>query len=577
MTHDVEPIDEAVLAQLVRDVADDWHLPPQRLNAPTWHDRVRARGLGSGRRHGWLGRLSGAGALAIALTVGLSLAAVWISGPSRRTGIAGVSPTPGGSTQASGSATAGTTPGPSASTLSKLSLSGELPSPASVLVRTGGGFAIADLTTGTLGSPLDGASALSSVRRLANGTYVCLCVTTDGDVNGTPTHEVVQLRTYDAKGNALRVRPIADYTGRPDPRPAVSQDQPPHVDVAVTYSPDGAFGYVGWSLRQPPTWKSGVVRVDLMSGETVQEFGLADGSTGPSDAPVNILAPRLSFSVDGMTALVSRSNYAVDRASGAYSSGADHYLLAVAGRVGAKPVAFAQGRSCPDGEADAGLTDGGIAWFVCWSNSGGLLTVRRVAADGTLLGDRQVNATGEGGSWTVAGTAIYFWTPVSRTVTRVDLVDGTSSSASAPAPTASAGSGSGPLGAIGRWLAPSATAKIFLDPGIVVSTGPRPVLYALGIGVGDAAHAGSTGVFAFDPGTLAPLAHWAPTADFVSLAVSADGRFVYAAGAPGVDADGLPAPFRASITVYDSSDGSVRLVAGELEHDDLLFTSPHLP
>lgn len=84
-------------------------------------------------------------------------------------------------------------------------------------------------------------------------------------------------------------------------------------------------------------------------------------------------------------------------------------------------------------------------------------------------------------------------------------------------------------------------------------------------------------MFSFDSESLAPLGNWAPTADFVSLAVSRDGRFVYAAGAPGVDASGTPSGFGASITVYDTSDGSVRMVAGQLGHDnDLSFPLPIL-
>lgn len=110
-----------------------------------------------------------------------------------------------------------------------------------------------------------------------------------------------------------------------------------------------------------------------------------------------------------------------------------------------------------------------------------------------------------------------------------------------------------------------------------MSPGAGSRLYALGIGQGDPAAAGSTGIFVFDTTTLAPLDHWAPTADFVSLAVSGDGRFVYAAGAPGVEASGRPAQVDASITVYDANDGSVRLVAGQMVTDDLLFVTPYLP
>ena len=73
---------------------------------------------------------------------------------------------------------------------------------------------------------------------------------------------------------------------------------------------------------------------------------------------------------------------------------------------------------------------------------------------------------------------------------------------------------------------------------------------------------GSAGVFAFDISgdNIALLGHWPPNADYVSLALSEDGAFVYVAGMGGVDAEGLVTPeCRPSITVFDATDGSIRL------------------
>ena len=62
------PPDDAELGALVRAVAEDWHRPPQRLDQPTWRERVDVsrRGLRrlGGRR--WIGRLAEAGVLAVA-------------------------------------------------------------------------------------------------------------------------------------------------------------------------------------------------------------------------------------------------------------------------------------------------------------------------------------------------------------------------------------------------------------------------------------------------------------------------------------------------------------------------------
>jgi hypothetical protein len=77
-------------------------------------------------------------------------------------------------------------------------------------------------------------------------------------------------------------------------------------------------------------------------------------------------------------------------------------------------------------------------------------------------------------------------------------------------------------------------------------------------------------VYAFDASTLAPLGHWAAQADLTSIAISEDGRHVYAAADGGAPVPGRPAPeFGASITAYDTSDGSVAVIAGRLLARDL--------
>jgi len=88
---------------------------------------------------------------------------------------------------------------------------------------------------------------------------------------------------------------------------------------------------------------------------------------------------------------------------------------------------------------------------------------------------------------------------------------------------------------------------------------------------------GSAGIFAFDAATLAPVWHVEPNADYVSLAVSPDGRFLFAAGTAGVDAAGRRSGQPASITVLDAGDGSTRLIAGQLGGGQITFTSSTLP
>ena len=559
-----EPVDDVTLAALVRDVADDWRMPPQRLDSPTWRDRVGTR-----PRRLWLGRLARAGTLAIVATLGLSLVAVWLSLPTRSPNQVGATPVTSGA-----AATPRATDRPSPSPMPKLAVTGQPPTVDKILVRVGPDYALADLTTGVLGPRITGSTG--NLRQLPDGRLACLCLDTDGYVAGAFTHALVSLRTYDRTGAPIDRTVVGDYTGAPDPRPGIPDDLPPHVDVSVSWSGDGRLGFVGWSARQPPVWQAGIVVVDLAAGRVVQRVALPDLSTGPDGAIVEAFGPSVTVSSDGSHVLITRSSYSIDTGTVVYHGRSDHFLANLdADRLGT-PAAFARASGCPEGQSDAGFGADGRVWLACVSSQG-RLSVRRLDADGSLRGETQLGGlSSEGGTLlaTRDGTALYSWAPETRVIARLELVGGRLSTGTAPAPTGTAGFG--PLAAIGRWLAPPAAAKVFLQPGLVLSPdGSR--LYALGIAAEAGGIAGSTGVFSFDSMSLAPLGNWTPTADFVSLAISPDGQFVYAAGAPGVDAAGQQVGFAASITVYDTADGSVRLLAGQLEGDDLSFPGPILP
>jgi hypothetical protein len=203
--------------------------------------------------------------------------------------------------------------------------------------------------------------------------------------------------------------------------------------------------------------------------------------------------------------------------------------------------------------------------------------IRRLGPDNSLLGD--VRIPGSSGIDTdptavsADGSTLYVWDPSTEVLTRVDLASGDKTSGKGIA-----AADPGPLAALGTWLAPVAAAKSWLHGALVVSPDGSRV-YAIGIkeGASERDMAGSTGVFVFDAATLEPTTIWQPTADYVSIAVSADGKLVFAAGLPGVDAAGRnKITQQASITIFDAGDGSVRLIAGQLGGDALTFLSARL-
>jgi DNA-binding beta-propeller fold protein YncE len=209
------------------------------------------------------------------------------------------------------------------------------------------------------------------------------------------------------------------------------------------------------------------------------------------------------------------------------------------------------------------------------------IVVRRLDATGAVLGDTTVSAAlGVDGSTTAFspdGRSLFAWNPATAEIDRIDLATGDLSSGQ-PSEGAAGAAAAGALDALAAWLAPSAAAKSFLSGGIVISPDGTRV-YAVGIEQRADARdvSGSSGIFVFDAVTLASLAHWEPAADYISLGVSADGRYVYAAGLPRVDAAGTSRPSQqASITVHAAADGAVQVIAGQLGEQLLLFSDPVL-
>lgn len=82
----------------------------------------------------------------------------------------------------------------------------------------------------------------------------------------------------------------------------------------------------------------------------------------------------------------------------------------------------------------------------------------------------------------------------------------------------------------------------------------------------EAMNPASRGVFVFDRSTLALLDRWAPAANYLSIAATRDGR-VAVGGTPGFDEAGREAPWDASLTIYDATDGQLLVRFGRLGQD----------
>jgi hypothetical protein len=564
-------VDDATIEQLVRDIAATWTMPPVRLDAPSWRNQVRSRrtrGLDTAR--GWLGRAGQGATAAVALTVVAALAAVLITRPAFG---------PGKSAEPSDGRTTPAPTGAAASTpLPKLLVDGEVPNPSKVLVEIEeGDFALVDLATGERGPAITGASYGSVLRWRADGTLMCLCVKVASNVNEQPTEAEITLDRFDAAGQLISTLPVMRLAGQPDPRDGSIQERPPHLGFDLRFSDGGRFGVLGWSVREHPIWRSGVSIIDLADGHEVSRIDLPHDTTGEGETRRVVMAPRLLGTRDGIVAMAREwYSWSPPESQGEnFRQETDVFRASLDAGVLSDLAPLEGARGCGERVLRAGPSGDGGQWLACARGFSGTIVVRRLAGDGSLLGDTSISAaTGVDGD-TVAlspdGRALFAWNPMAAALAKIDVATG-EKTYSGPATAVEPGL----VAALADWLAPAAAAKTFLYGGIVVSPDGTRV-YAAGIEQGPTLQdmSGSSGIFVFDAATLANLGHWQPEADYISLGVSSDGSHVYAAGLPWVDAGGRARPDQeASITVHSAGDGTVQVVAGELGGRFLVFPEP---
>jgi len=554
------------LAGLVRATAEEWTLPPQRLDQATWRDRVGASG--APRRRGWLPRLAGPLSAAVVVTVVVAFAAVWLNAP-RSGPIAGASASP--------SAASSPSPKPTRSTVPNAIVTGALPDPASVLVSAGEDYRIADLAKGTLGPSVFGAhTGPTAVVARPGGGWLCVCGDWSGSNPARPARITVTLALADATGALESETQIRDLSGRVDPN-LPSDAQSELADAHATISSDGRFAFLGWAVREGAEgWKLGIDVIDVTAGRVVGSSGLPVlGSATDDGRPITRIAPEVDLAPSGGAVLVS-DFWFVGGEQEQPPSGVDHWSASFDGTTvtGATPAGSTPGDACI--VLARGVVDRETAWTLC--STDGRIHFDRFGRDGTPIDSAELPAS-DGlpkASVDSQGKNLYVWGPVSLKLSRVELASGTVTSVSATA----AATRSDPVWdlahALGRWIAPPALAKIMLEPAVVISPdGTR--IYALGVDMANGEASGSRGVFVFDANTLEQVGHWEPTADLTSIAISPDGAWLYAAGQPGNDVAGVPSQDAASITVYATADGSVHVTAARLGGEQVSFPGSVLP
>jgi hypothetical protein len=585
------PLDDEELGALVRDVADGWRMPPQRLGQRTWRERAADGEAGTGRS-GWR-RVALPLATALVATIVLAVGVAWIDQLASRPSTGSASPSPA----ASGASGASPAPGAVAATPAPTLELSAGPLPADRLVVQGNGARIVDLSIGAIGPVLEPTGRGWSLLTIADdGTLTCLCVVptlgSGGSIDGARV-ELDRFAAFDrfvaGTSKPISAKVLATY-GPGVGDPAISG----FGAVAAIELSRGADGlaYVGWTVRDASTWTSGVDVVDVGAGTIVQQvslppFAVLTDAVGATTQPTFAWAP-VAIEGPGSTSVV------IGQVRGRLPSSQDvalpdptHWSAPlVGGRVGSL-TAFATGEGSLDGggcdPVDEAFVDASTYSVLCRATGKEL----RVDATGRTVGEVQVPGFSSGSfasSVSAADGTRYIWMPYGHRLVRVDP-DGTVRDATVDPTAAGDGNADGLAGLgrdLARLIAPAADAKLYLEPAIALSPDGGH-LYLLGSRAGDPySTAGSTGVIVVDTRDLSVVDRWEPTADFVSIGVGQDGSLVYALGAPGIRqlpsgeievSDSVPA----SLTVFDAASGKVRALAGQLGSDYLRLDPGLMP
>jgi len=451
------------------------------------------------------------------------------------------------------------------------------------------GVELLDLATGSLipfTSQLD-----FPVVPLPNGDVACACVVRDFAANDGRGSSVLRFGRYDQTGVPILERDLQSF----DAAVAVP-DMTDGFNVAVSLDPDGTTLNVLVVERRPPIWTIGLRVIDVETGKVRSsvEIGevpvdLDDAQQSPTTSPtpgrnqqpqngIFLWADSVAAAPGGRSVFVSvgRSEVRNDNWTGRtlewmVDLDPDHEATATAIEAGTTLD--------PDGwcVSRATFVDAEMLVHICATPAEpvpGAVVLRRIGRDGASLGAVTVELPAFNGGYPMSvlvdrsARAVYLWQLQQHVLARIGVDDGRVTDTTVPKsilPEARPGFESPGYG----------RGYMVGDPGMVLSADGRR-LYAVGVVGSEGDRNGRpSGVWVFDAASLELLDHWAARAFLTSLAISADGRFLYAASAAGIDVDGRENPWPATVTVYDAATGEIQVVYGRVSPDNWIsFVSP---
>lgn len=530
------------------------------------------------RSDGWRGRSGGLVAVAL---VGFVLVGVVLGrsfsddGPPQSRALIVSSSAP--------SAAVHTTPGPTLTPLPMASplptmeiLGGHLPTERRLVYANG--LQVLDLATGTLEPTVQ--SLYDQMWPIGPDQLVCACLL--GGIAGgdTAAPRSVRFGRFELTGALIAERDLLSFDGV-----VAVPDMTDGFNVVSTVSADESRLYVLTVARRPPVWSIDLYEVNVETGEIVAQTSLGrvpvdlgTPSSSPSPSPAvrgatpdgtYLWASALTAASDGRT--VYASVQSMEYRSGVRAARNREWMVPVRGSHlgGAIRIKAAAGLKSDDWCVNSPTSVDSVV-FVQVCAPGGALEpgetyyLRRLTTAGESLGDVPIAGMPVSQQYSsmaivdVPARAMFIWDPGRHALARIGIDDGVVELSIVPdSMLAGASQPDGPSG-------------VGASPALVMSPDGKR-LYALGMLPDSFAPAGrSTGIWVFDARTLDLLDHWEPRALLNSLAVSADGRFVYAAGVPGFDAGGRETPWPASVTVYDATTGEIQVLHGAVSRDSFV-------
>ena len=450
-----------------------------------------------------------------------------------------------------------------------LVLGDELPSERRLVYANG--LQTLDMASGELGPPLHGYDG--NIVSLGGEQFVCACLIRD---EGNPAvARGLKFARVDFDGQVIVERDLAIW----DDVEAV-RDMTEGVTVQLALVPDQKRLYILATARRPPSWTVDLLAVDLTQGELLGSRRIAElpvdleeelePSPSPS-APINnpgsppdgyyAWAQGLAVTPSGSTAMVS-VNYSKVLRGEWIGTNREWMVPLEDDAAGIRPLED-EVLLPPEGwcYGRPQFVDS-IATIVCTpapgESPGTSFVVRRIGIDGQSagwidLGDDLANYYPTPVIHPPTRT-LYIWNPSEHSMSRTGLEDGSKIRVEVPE-----------RDLPGERSYPGAS-YIGAEPSVVLSPDGRR-LYAIGVLRGDSEVGASSGVWVFDAASLELLDHWPAPAFFISLAVSADGRFVYASGAPNHEPSGRQSSWPSSMTVYDAENGQVEVIHGQVGRD----------